>query len=219
MLQPGRRGLGFAVGREVLPSAFAARGVQVLGTDLGADESDWSATNEYAQSREHLYHPALVDRAAFDACVRFQPADMRDFGGFADSGFDFVWSSCSFEHLGSLQAGLDFVLDSLRLVKPGGCAVHTTEFNVASNTETMECGGSVIYRKQDIEKLGYLLRLRSAALEQVDFDAGSHEYDIDYDYPPYWVHGRKHIKLLLPPYIATSILLIIRKGTPLHVTA
>jgi SAM-dependent methyltransferase len=212
MLQPGRSGLGFAVGREMLPSAFAARGVQVLGTDLGADEAGWSATGEYAQSSEHLYHAALVDRAMFESNVRFQPADMRDLGGFADESFDFVWSSCSFEHLGSLDAGFDFVTEAMRLVKPGGCAVHTTEYNVASNTDTLDSGGSVIYRKQDIEQLGYVLRRKSAALERVDFDAGSHEYDIDYDYPPYWVHGRQHIKLLLPPYISTSILLIIRKG-------
>ena len=41
--------------------------------------------------------------------------------------FDFIWSSCSFEHLGSLGEGERFVLEALRFLKPGGVAVHTTE--------------------------------------------------------------------------------------------
>jgi SAM-dependent methyltransferase len=212
MLEAGRTGLGFAVGNEPLPSAFARHGVSVLGTDLASDEAGWALTGEHAKSAEHLFHPDLVDRSAFDRCVRFQPADMRDLTGFASASFDFVWSSCSFEHLGSLHAGIQFVLDAMRLVKPGGVAVHTTEFNVGSNTDTWESGGSVIYRKQDIEELGYRLRRTSSGLEQVDFEAGTHRYDIEYDYPPYFKHGRKHVKLLLGPHISTSILLVIRKG-------
>jgi SAM-dependent methyltransferase len=212
MLHEGRSGLGFAVGKEPVPSILAAHGVEVLGTDLGADEAGWSSTNEYAQSADHLYHPALVDKATFDKKVRFLPADMRDIGGFSDESFDFVWSSCSFEHLGSLETGIGFVKDAMRLVKPGGFAVHTTEFNVASNTETLVSGGSVIYRKRDIEALDYILRRNGAALEKVDFDPGSHPHDIDYDFPPYFKNGRKHLKLLLGDHITTSIILIIQKG-------
>ncbi|MDQ1416252.1 MAG: hypothetical protein QOF81_1865, partial [Acidimicrobiaceae bacterium] len=37
MLQPGRRGLGFGVGREPLVAAFAVRGVEVVATDLPKD--------------------------------------------------------------------------------------------------------------------------------------------------------------------------------------
>ena len=212
MLRHGRTGLGFAVGKEPLPSAFAALGVKVLGTDLGTDEAGWTSTNEHARTAEHLYHPSLVDRATFADNVRFQVADMDDLGGFPNDSFDFVWSSCSFEHLGNLAAGLRFVTNAMRVVKAGGVAVHTTEFNVASNTVTLESGGSVIYRKRDIEELEYTLRRNRSALERVDYFAGAHPHDIDYDYPPYFTHGLKHVKLLLAPHIATSILLIIRKG-------
>ncbi|WP_419759664.1 class I SAM-dependent methyltransferase [Acidisoma sp.] len=212
MLQRDRSGLGFAVGKEPLPSALAAHGVEVLGTDLGSDEAGWSLSDEYARSADHLFHPALVDQETFKRNVRFAPADMRDLCEFSTESFDFVWSSCSFEHLGSLQAGFKFVTEAMRLIKPGGVAVHTTEFNVASNTETWESGGSVIYRKMDIETLDYMLRRNGAALESVDFNPGAHLHDIDYDYPPYFTHGRKHVKLLLGPHISTSILLIIQKG-------
>jgi len=213
MLHDGRAGLGFAVGRELLPSIFASFGANILGTDLGTDEAGWTSTNEHARSAEHLHHPNLVDRPTFERHVRFQFADMNDLDGFADEGFDFIWSSCSFEHLGSLEAGFRFVTEAMRLVKAGGVAVHTTEFNVSSNTETLDSGGSVIYRKQDIEHLDYLFRGKNSALEQVDYFAGTHRHDIDYDFPPYFTHGRKHVKLLLSSFISTSILLIIRKGS------
>ena len=211
-LEPGRKGLGFAVGSEPLSSLFASEAVDVLATDLGVDAATWSTTNEHAKSAEHLFHPNLVDREIFERHVRFQAADMRDLTSFKSEDVDFVWSSCSFEHLGSLEAGLQFVIAGMRLVKPGGIAIHTTEFNVGSNDDTWDTGPSVIYRKRDIQELGYRLRLASSALEHVDFDAGTHRHDIEYDYPPYFKHGRKHVKLLLGPHISTSILLVIRKG-------
>ena len=34
--------------------------------------------------------------------------------------FDFVWSACAFEHLGSILNGLEFVVNSVKCLKPGG---------------------------------------------------------------------------------------------------
>ncbi len=212
MLRSGRSGLGFAVGLEPLASVFASRGVTVLGTDLATDESGWGTTGEHAAAREALWKPELVDRDTFDRNVDFQPADMNNIEDLRSEAYDFVWSSCSFEHLGSLKAGLRFVTDAMRLVKPGGVAVHTTEYNVSSNQETLTSGPNVIYRRRDIEDLDYALRKVSSALEQVDFYAGHHQHDIDYDFPPYFSTDRKHAKLLLGGFISTSLLLIIRKG-------
>lgn len=214
LLQAGRTGLGFAVGTEPLASAFAARGVAVLGTDLASDRAGWTNTNEHAASLEALYHPALVGRASFEANVRFEPADMGDLSTLSGRSFDFVWSSCSFEHLGSLEAGLRFVVDAMRLVRPGGVAVHTTEYNVSSNDATLATGPSVIYRRRDIEDLAYALRGVACALEPVEYDAGLDRQDIEFDFPPYFTNGRKHIKMLLGPHVSTSILLIVRKGAP-----
>lgn len=214
MLQPGRTGLGFAVGTEPLASAFASKGVSVLGTDLVVDQAGWTNSNEHAASLEALYHAQLVDRGVFESNVKFEPADMRDLSTMSGRSFDFVWSSCSFEHLGSLEAGLRFVVKAMRLVKPGGVAIHTTEYNVSSNDATLETGGSVVYRRRDIEDLAYALRSVTCALEPVEFDAGIDRQDIEFDFPPYFANNRKHIKLLLGPYVSTSILLIIRKGTP-----
>jgi 2-polyprenyl-3-methyl-5-hydroxy-6-metoxy-1,4-benzoquinol methylase len=215
MLQPGRRGCGFAVGREPLASLFAARGVDVLATDLAADAQDavaWREGGQHAADLAALFCPDLIDRASFDAHVTFLPQDMRALDTGRLGTFDFIWSACSFEHLGDLEAGLRFVLDSTDLLRPGGIAVHTTEINLSSLEDTIETGGSVIYRQRDIRALEARLREFGCALEPPDFDGGTAPEDIEYDVPPYYEHGRHHIKLLLDGYVTTSMLLIIHKG-------
>jgi SAM-dependent methyltransferase len=214
MLVAGKSGCGFAVGTEPLACAFAARGVHILATDqpMAPGESAWAANNEHAASLDALYHPTLIDQAVFQECVRFRPVDMRSLNTPWEQTFDFIWSSCSLEHLGTLEAGMSYVLEAMRLLKPGGIAVHTTEYNVSSNQETIEEGGNVIYRQQDLERLAGRLRRIACGLSRLDLYAGDGGPDMDFDYPPYFTHGRHHIKLLLGDYVATSILLIIRKG-------
>jgi hypothetical protein len=214
MLCAGRRGCGFAVGREPLASQFAALGAEVLATDLGdgAASSGWSATSQHAAGLEALFWPNLIDRTAFAARVRFLPQDMRALDTAALGLFDFLWSSCSFEHLGDLETGLRFVLDSTRLLRPGGVAVHTTEFNLSSDDATLEAGDIVIYRRRDFDVLNRRLRAIGCGLERLDDDAGTDPADLEFDVPPYYAHGREHIKLWLGGYVVTSVLLVIRKG-------
>ena len=89
------------------------------------------------------------------------PDDLRD--------FDFTWSSCALEHLGSLDAGAAFVLRQMACLRPGGTAVHTTEYVVSSDTDTVEKGGTVLYRRRDIEALAEQLR---AAGHEIELDPG-----------------------------------------------
>ena len=109
---------------------------------------------------------------------------------------------------------MTYVLKAMELVKPGGFAVHTTEFNLSSNLETIEEGNNVIYRRQDLERLDGRLRSLSCGLSQLDLYGGDHQYDVEFDYPPYSTHGRNHVKLLLDDYVVTSVIMIIRKGQP-----
>ncbi|WP_165943262.1 class I SAM-dependent methyltransferase [Roseicella aquatilis] len=214
MLRPGRTGCGFAVGTEPLPAAFAAAGAQILATDqaMTAEAGAWVTTNQHAASLDSLFQPELIDRAGFEARVRFRPADMRALGLPWEERFDFLWSSCSIEHLGSLEAGWQFVEGAMQLLRPGGVAVHTTEFNVSSNEATLSEGDSVIYRRQDIEALDRRLRARGYGLSCCDFFAGDHPHDLDFDIPPYGLPDRQHVKLLLGGHVSTSMLLILRKG-------
>ena len=215
MLAPGRAGCGFAVGHEPLASAFAALGTRILATDQAPETAGeiWTSTGQYAGSAESVYAPELIGRPDFDARVRFRVADMRELRLPWPETFDFVWSSCSIEHLGSLEAGWRFVLEAMELVKPGGIAVHTTEFNLASDDETLTDGDCVIYRRRDVEELDRRLRAAACGLSRCDFVAGDDVNDINFDYPPYGHNGRPHISLLIKGHVATSLLLIVRKGT------
>jgi hypothetical protein len=211
-LKPGKRGCGFAVGHEPLTSLFASLGAEVLATDLhaGVDES-WGGTGQQAGSLKQIHWPNLISEADLNERARFQPVDMRDLSDLPKSSFDFLWSSCSLEHLGALEAGLKFIEDSTKLLKAGGVAVHTTEFNISSRDATLTSGENVIYRQRDLLELQKRLRLHSSTLHQLDFRPGDAEYDRDYDRPPYYQTGRQHIKLELSGYVSSSILLIITK--------
>lgn len=223
MLARGRRGLGFAVGAEPLSSFFASCEVDVVATDappkkslfgwMRKEQNVWLNSGQYAESADAVFRPELVDKKVFQRKVLFRHADMRRLpDDLGESGFDFLWSSCAFEHLGSIQAGLDFVENSLRFLKPGGLAIHTTEYNVSSNTKTIMKGGYVIYRRKDLEELGFSVRKQNSYMEPLDFDAGTHKHDLHFDVPPYNQSNNLHIKLKLDDHICTSALLVIRKG-------
>ena len=71
-------------------------------------------------------------RTEFAQRVTFRPVDMNALP--ADlTGFDFAWSSCALERLGTLEAGMDFVLAQMGCLRPGGVGVHPTEYLVSSN--------------------------------------------------------------------------------------
>ena len=212
MLEPDRSGMGFAVGQEPLASIFASRGVGVLASDMPGGDTYWSNTGQHAASLDALYLPGHLSRADFDRLVSFQPVDMNDISALQSESADFIWSSCAIEHVGSLELAKRFVLDSTRLLKPGGVAVHTTEYNCTSNTETIEVGDNVIFRRQDIEALEERLRAICCGMERPDFDPGVHSFDLLYDEEPYFTTGKKHIKLKIGNFVSTSFLLIVRKG-------
>jgi hypothetical protein len=220
LLAAGARGLGFAVGTEKLPAFLAAHGCRITATDLPADDERnraWAATGQWAGNLEALNAHALCPAAEFRERVRYRPVDMNDIP--ADlRGYDFTWSTCSFEHCGSVELGLRFLERQMECLRPGGLAVHTTEFNLTSNDDTIADGPCVIFRLRDIEEVCRRLVDQGHAVEPLDVDPGSHELDRFVDPPPYYEsakepHGRiKHLRLGLFGYASTSIGLIIRKA-------
>ncbi len=211
LLNSGKTGLGFAVGREPLVAYFASRGANILASDLDVERAataGWVGSNEHAASLEILNDRRICPPDLFDKNVQFQEADMNDFSVNELGRFDFVWSSCAFEHLGSLEQGLKFVENAMDCVKSGGLAVHTTEFNVGSNEVTHEDGGTVIYRRRDIDNL--VARLLAAGHKvRLKYDFGDQPADYNVDVPPY-THD-VHLKLHLMGHTTTSIGLVIRK--------
>jgi len=211
MLNEDRTALGFAVGREPLVAFFASKGVSVLASDLDTERAasaGWVGSNEHAASLEILNERNICPTDIFNKRVRFLEVDMNNFSNNKLGEFDFVWSSCAFEHLGNLENGLKYVENAMSCVKPGGLAVHTTEFNVGSNDATHSEGGTVIYRRKDIEELVDRLRDQGHMI-RVSFELGDQPADYNVDVPPY-THD-VHLKLHLMGHTTTSIGLVIRK--------
>lgn len=210
MLAEGCKGLGFGVGREPLVAALANAGCRVLATDLPAEDAAvafWRTNGEYGGGLHALNERGICPPEAFDARVEFAHADMRK-PGAVPGCFDFLWSSCALEHLGSRAAGLEFIRESLDLLKPGGIAVHTTEYNVSSNDRTVEDGPVVLYRRRDLQALAQELRAAGHSLE-LNLHTGTDPADLHVDLPPY--DGEWHLKMLYTHFATTSFGLLIRK--------
>src|SRR5207253_9140865 len=143
--------VGFGVGREPVIPAFANLGVEVVATDLEPDSREalgWVRSNQHAHGTvDDMLRQGVCDPDKFRELVSWRAVDMRSIPDDL-RGFDFCWSVCSLEHLGTLAAGLDFIENSLKTLVPGGIAVHTTAFNVHSNEDTLETGPSVAYRER-----------------------------------------------------------------------
>ena len=212
MLRPGARGIGFGIGVEPLPAVLASHGCTIVASDLAADDARaqaWSKTNQHADSLEALRFSTICADEIFDRQVSYRPVDMNDIPPDL-TGFDFTWSSCSLEHLGSIEKGLTFIRNSVDCLTYGGLAVHTTEFNVSSNEDTIDNDGTVLFRKRDLEKLAVDLVSRGHYVAQFNYDLGSAPLDQHIDVPPYAEND--HLKLLLAGYVTTSFGIIVRRG-------
>jgi 2-polyprenyl-3-methyl-5-hydroxy-6-metoxy-1,4-benzoquinol methylase len=214
MLIGGKRGLGFAVGTEPLPALFASLGCEILATDqdrAAAEASGWASSNQHAESLASLQRPTICSPEIFDERVSYANVDMNEISSELCRGeFDFVWSCCSFEHLGSIERGLQFVLKAMDCLKPGGVAVHSTEFNISSDADTVDNTGTVLYRRQDMQRLADELTARGHSIH-LNFDTGNGFADHYVDLPPY--KQDIHLRLQIAGYTATSIALIVQKAS------
>lgn len=212
-LEPGRRGVGFGVGREPLISGFAARGVEVTATDLAPDAQEatgWVRSAQHASDIDGLLKEGVCDPDEFRRLVSWRPVDMRAVP--ADlRDYDFCWSTCAFEHLGSLGAGLDFVEASVGTLRPGGVAVHTTEFNVGSNDDTLEVGPTVVYRERDLLAFKEHLEAKGHEVAAFDFHRGTGVLDEYVDVPPYSLE-EPVLRFSVGAYTLTSVGIVIRAG-------
>ncbi len=208
MLEPGRRGLGFAVGTEPLPALFTSLGCEIVASDLDIEEAQskgWVDSSQHANSPDSLNERNICSPDQFREKLNFRFIDMRNLPDGLGT-FDFIWSSCALEHLGTLRLGEKYIYESLKYLKPGGVAIHTTEYNVRSNLLTVARGASVIYRKRDLEKIAKKLRRQGYKIE-LDFTEGNMPLDKIVDKYPYT--GEVHLKLRMYLFVATSFGLII----------
>ncbi len=134
-----------------------------------------------------------------------------------DGQFDFCWSVCALEHLGTLQNGLEFVRQATRTLRPGGVAVHTTEYNIGDG-ETIDNWPTVLYQKKHFATLAEMIKESGCRLVDIEFDAGCELFDSYVDVPPFphnstWNGAMQapHIKLSIDGFPATSIAIIVER--------
>ena len=211
LIAPGRRGLGFAVGREPIAAYLASAGVQVLATDGPGESIDchWRETGQHAASREDLNLRWLCPPDRFAENVRFRVEDMR--APAADlADFDFCWSLCAIEHLGDLDQLRRFVTRSLAMVKPGGWVAHSGELFCGDANQTPPLAGpTIIPGPEHYRALAAELESAGHAVAPLNFNLGADPLDRIIDTPPYSL--TRHLKLDYQGVATTSFGLLVQR--------
>ncbi len=213
-LRAGAVGLGFGVGVEPIPSLLATRGCRVLATDLAMQAGssvEWLNSGQHVRESRDLNRWGICDAATFAERVEYRDVDMRSIPAELRN-FDFTWSSCAMEHLGSIDAAIDFFLAQFECLRPGGVAVHTTEYNVSSNARTVTGGSDVLLRRGDLEAL--VARTSAAGHDiRIVFATGTAPHDRRIDYLPY--DEKVHLKVYYEGFVTTSFgLLAVKDPRP-----
>ncbi len=122
-LDSEKKGLGIGVGTESLPFFFSRFCEKIVGVDKYESEV-WESAG---MSVEDVYETASVpydrDRLVFIDC------DMR-FLESQDEEFDFIWSVSAVEHVRTIDEYIEVFSEMSRVLRPGGMAFITTEWNL-----------------------------------------------------------------------------------------
>jgi FkbM family methyltransferase len=166
------KAIGFGVGIEPIPAGLAKLGFDVLATDYldGEIAYEWKNTDQLVSSPEDLNGRGILTKSEFMSKVKFMNMDMNKIPLEFDNRFDFVWSSCALGHIGGYQNGLDFILRSVELLKPGGIALHTTELDVSPGESKFESPTLSLYRERDLRELINNLKSRGYQVDQFSND-------------------------------------------------
>lgn len=231
MINENKTGLGMGCGQEPLPCYLASKGCSIVASDQppeGGSADTWAAGNQFANSLKALYYPTFMETQRFEELVSLQYIDMNKLPEDLYGRFDFCWSSCVVEHLGSIAQGLHFLKESVKLLKPGGVSIHTVECNYLNTPKTMDNYSSVLFKKDHFLSLESEIRAMGFEIEAMDFDfsigddifdryidlnpypfekTAGLDIDVSTHYPPHV----PHIKLWLGGVPSTSFGLIIKK--------
>jgi 2-polyprenyl-3-methyl-5-hydroxy-6-metoxy-1,4-benzoquinol methylase len=206
LLAEGVTGLGFGCGKEPLASVMAKYKLKVTVTDIPPFElsdSHWGS-----QSALDLFYAGICEEQQYLKYVNFRQVDMNNIPDNLGQ-HDFIWSCCALEHLGSLQAGIDFIINSTKCLKPGGVAIHTTEINVSNDIDTLETPSLSLFRRKDLIDLQNTLFDINCTVMPMNFYQGNQPNDHHIDLPPY--EQNIHLKLLISGYVITSFGIILKK--------
>lgn len=190
LIGPGKRGLVFGVGQEWTVSYLAGLGCDIVATDLYVNSDkveNWEPSGQWCSNVNDVFYENFISLEDFNKRVSFRYVDMNNIPSDL-TGFDFCWSLCALEHLGSLKHGTDFILNSVNCLKPGGWAFHSLEFDIDTEGPNYETVDNSFYKQRDIEGLAKEVDSRGWYLEPRDYSLGC---DLN-DYPD--ASGKRRLK-------------------------
>lgn len=213
VLKAGNTAIGFGVGQERLPALFAKYDVKVTATDqdFTTKKAKHWQKHELATGAQSLNQIGICDPKKFNQNVSYRALDMNRVPKSLHGKYDIAWSNCALGHLGSIEAGLQFIVESARCLKPGGYAVHTTEINVLSNGATVDNNPeTVIFRPRDIHRLSARLQKLGYELSplQLNLEGGKKDQRIAMS-PEF---GNDFSKLQVGGHLLTQVVLIIKNS-------
>ena len=213
VISPGKKGLGFGVGKEPLAAIFASRGCQILATDAPTENSSgWINTDQHASNINSLVQQNILNIDEFRNLCKFKFLDMNQHY-LIPEGYDFHWSSCVIEHLGGLSNIKSFLIESGKKLNPDGIAVHTTEFNLTSNENTYSEVDCYVFRRVDIDLLDKELKMNGLNMKKIIFNVGSHPYNYHIDISSTKASTSDlHLRNLIGDFACTSMGIVIHKN-------
>jgi hypothetical protein len=228
-----KKGLGFAVGNEPLVPYFILKKNYITATDISKNNINykkWFLTNQnidigfnkYINPKSEKY---MLDEETFNSYCEKLYINMNNLPKKINNNkYDFLWSSCALEHLGSVKKSFDFIIKSLKFLKKGGIAVHTTEYNYISNDKTLITEDCIIFLKSHFKILGKKLKKFGYKLLPINFNRENTFINNNVDVYPYNTvkdcklcnyilndNKKTHINLNISGYNSTSIFFVIIK--------
>jgi hypothetical protein len=211
VLTPGARMLGLGVGDEPIPSYLASLGLDVVATDLPG-----------VTDRERVWRQSMLEGDAFDRRVEVSDVDIRRLDDPTLRGFDGLWSCSVVNALASADAAAEAIVAAMDTLKPGGVAVHATEFAFADD-QPPQTPGSLFFPRRFFQSLADGLNGRGHQVAPVSFDLGQDALDGYVDLEPYTAEGAEtfedlwreglgcpHLKVMSGGVLTTSFALVIR---------
>jgi hypothetical protein len=188
LLVAGKKGLVFGCGNEETVPALANFGLSITATDQPIETgkgSDWDTSGQYCSGKESFrkFDPQIGPWQNFEKNITFFCADMNNLD-FLATGHDFLWTSCTIEHLGSKQNTLRFLFNSMKYLVSGGLAIHTTEYDWFTN-QSLDHPRNCVFNREDFDYMARFLRLAGHWMLPIDYSVGTTPQDLFIDEMPF----------------------------------